>query len=177
MLFVRCHFDTAVVATNLGELWPWPLCPLLAWWLELGGGAQGWQLKDFVSCFRWTDGGPEAQVTVPAGPPNCWVTLGKSLYLSGLQIPHCQMKESDWSMVQVLPQKPLGSAERRLEAGQAPLAPTSSLPFPAYLLLFSKQLLPRPTPGSSNTPCHLPILPVTLVSQGNLGGRNLRGLS
>lgn len=144
MLFVRCYFDTAVVATNLGELWPWPLCPLLAWWLELGEGAQGWQLKDFLICFRWTDGGPEAQVTVPAGPPSCWVTLGKSLYLSGLQIPHCQMKESDWSMVQVLPQEPLGSAERRLEAGRGRSSCPCLTPAFSCLSVVIQQAAPPP---------------------------------
>lgn len=36
---------------------------------------------------------------VPAGPSNFCVTLGKSLHLFGLRIPHCQVKETALSMV------------------------------------------------------------------------------
>lgn len=39
---------------------------------------------------------------VPAGPPSCWVTLGKAFHLSGLQIPLYQVKELDWSVVQMM---------------------------------------------------------------------------
>lgn len=56
--------------------------------------------KDFLGCCRSIGRGPEARVMVPVGPSNCSVTLGKSFYLSGLQIPHCQIKALDWCTFQ-----------------------------------------------------------------------------
>lgn len=87
-----------VPATNLGRLWP--LHPTLTGSWSLGGCRVGDCFKDFLGCCRSVDQGPEARAMVPVGPSNCSVTLGKSLYLSGLQIPRCQMKELDWSMIQ-----------------------------------------------------------------------------